>query len=72
MFTTICARKNVDKGGEIMTEEEQRRETVLRKLRRTGRGETVCLAEWEIKLVLEYIDELKRKVVNVEKNGNRN
>jgi hypothetical protein len=58
-----------------MTEEEQReqrREDVLRRLRRTRRGETICLAEWEIKLVLEYIDELKRKVVNVEKNGNRN
>lgn len=55
-----------------MTEEEQRRETVLRKLRRTGRGETVCLADWEVKLLLGYIDDMKRKVVNVEKNGNCN
>lgn len=55
-----------------MTEEEQRRESVLRKLRRTRRGETVGLAEWEIKLLLDYINELKRKVVNVEKNGNCN
>jgi hypothetical protein len=58
-----------------VTEQEQRAqrlEDVLRRLRRTRRGETICLAEWEIKLVLEYIDELKRKVVNVEKNGNRN
>lgn len=44
-----------------MTEEEQRREAVLRKLRRTGQGETVCLAEWEIKLLLAYIDDMKRK-----------
>ena len=62
----ICLRqyapeRNVDKGGEIMTEEEQRRETVLRKLRRTGRGETVCLADWEVKLLLGYIDDMKRK-----------
>ena len=48
-------------GGEIMTEEEQRREAVLRKLRRTGRGETVCLADWEVKLLLGYIDDMKRK-----------
>lgn len=44
-----------------MTGEEQRRETVLRKLRRVGHGETVGLAEWEIKLLLGYIDDMKRK-----------
>lgn len=44
-----------------MTEEEQRREAILRKLRRVGHGETVGLAEWEIKLLLDYIDDLKRK-----------
>jgi len=44
-----------------MTEEEQRREAVLRKLRRTGRGETVCLGDWEVKLLLGYIDDMKRK-----------
>jgi hypothetical protein len=58
---TICARKIRGKGGEIMTEEEQRREAVLRKLRRTGRGETVCLADWEVRLLLEYIGKTKRK-----------
>lgn len=44
-----------------MTEEEQRREAVLRKLRRTGHGETVCLADWEVRLLLEYIGKTKRK-----------
>lgn len=44
-----------------MTEEEQRRESVLRKLRRTRHGETVCLADWEVKLLLGYIDDMKRK-----------
>ena len=48
-----------------MTEEERRREAILRKLRRTGHGETVGLAEWEIKwaikLLFDYIDDLKRK-----------
>jgi len=52
----------VGKGGENVTEEEQRRrEAVLRKLRRTGRGETVCLGDWEVKLLLGYIDDMKRK-----------
>lgn len=45
-----------------MTDEERRREAVLRRLRRTERGETVCLAEWEVKLLINYIEELKRKV----------
>jgi len=44
-----------------MTEEEQRREAVLRKLRRTGQGETVCLADWEVKLLLKYIGQKDRK-----------
>ena len=44
-----------------MTEEEQRREAVLRKLRRTKRGEMVCLGDWEVKLLLGYIDDMKRK-----------
>ena len=44
-----------------MKEEEQRREAVLRKLRLTGRGETVCLADWEVNLLLDYIDDMKRK-----------
>jgi hypothetical protein len=44
-----------------MTEQEQRRESVIKKLRRVGRGETICLADWEIKILLGYIDEMKRK-----------
>lgn len=44
-----------------MTEEERRWEAVLRKLRLTGRGETVCLADWEVKLLLDYIEDMKRK-----------
>jgi hypothetical protein len=61
MFMTICARKKRGQGGENVKEEEQRREAVLRKLRRTGRGETVCLADWEVKLLLGYIDDMQRK-----------
>lgn len=40
-------------------EREERRKQVLKKLRKTGRGETVCLAGWEVELLLEYIAELK-------------
>jgi hypothetical protein len=44
-----------------VTDEERRGEAVVRKLRRTGQGETICLADWEVKLLLKYIDEMKRK-----------
>jgi hypothetical protein len=45
-----------------MTEDEKmRQERVLRKLIRTGRGETVCLADWEVRLLLDYIYRLERK-----------
>lgn len=43
-----------------MTDEE-RRDRVLRKLSRTGRGETVCLADWEVEAVLDYIYKLEQE-----------
>ena len=45
-----------------MTEAEEkakRRRDVLKRLRQTRRGETICLAWWEIELLLEQIDERK-------------
>jgi hypothetical protein len=37
----------------------ERRKGVFRKLRRTQPGETVCLAYWEVEVVLDYIKKLK-------------
>lgn len=53
-------------------ERQERTQQVIRKLQRAGQNEFVGLAGWEIELLLDYIDGMKRKVVNVEKNGNRN
>lgn len=39
---------------------DERLKTVLNKLRRTRRGETVCLMSWEVELLLAFIDELLR------------
>lgn len=46
-----------------MTEKEQaevRRRQVLKKLTMTRRGETVGLMYWEVAVLLDYIDDLKR------------
>lgn len=40
-------------------EREERRKQVLKKLRKTRPGETVCLAGWEVELLMEYINALK-------------
>lgn len=53
-------------------ERQERTRQVIRKLQLAWQNEFVCLAGWEIELLLDYIDGMKRKVVNVEKNGNRN
>lgn len=37
-----------------------RRKQVLRKLTRTRNDETVCLMYWEVAILLDYIDELRR------------
>ena len=45
-----------------MTEEDTKRaETVVQRLRRSRRGEVTGVADWEIRLLLGYIDDMKRK-----------
>lgn len=39
-----------------------RRERIRRNLINTKTGETICLQDWEIAIVLEWIKELERKV----------
>ena len=50
-----------------MTEEErlaiiERRKKVFTRLRNTGRGETICLADWEVKIILDLIEKQKQKI----------
>ena len=62
MFMTICVRKKGGQGGDNVTEEDTKRaETVVQRLRRSRRGEVTGVADWEIRLLLGYIDDMKRK-----------
>jgi len=45
----------------MTAEDTKRAESVVQRLRHSRRGEVTGVADWEIKLLLEYIDELKRK-----------
>ena len=50
-----------------MTEEErlaikERRDKVIKRMRQTRRGENICLAEWEVKIILDLIDRQKQKI----------
>lgn len=50
-----------------MTEEQERearRKAVVKKLRKTGKGETVCFQWWEVELLIEYINQLKGAAKN--------
>ena len=39
-----------------------RRERIRRNLMNTKTGETICLQDWEIQMVLDWIKELEREV----------
>ena len=39
--------------------ERERLEHIMRRMYMTKSGETICLAYWEIDLLLKYIEELK-------------
>lgn len=44
-----------------MTDQKEQQQAVLRKLSRAKHGETVCLADWEIKLLVDYINDTKKR-----------
>lgn len=53
--------------GESMTEEHKARvKHIVRRLRMTRRGETICLVDWEVGYLLEYIDDLRRGLKNAQ------
>ena len=44
-----------------MTDQDRERlKNVLRRLTKTRTDETICLAYWEVKLLLEHIAEIKK------------
>jgi len=44
-----------------MTEQEREQvKTILKRLRMTRPGETICLMSWEVKTLLKYISEIER------------
>lgn len=49
-----------------MTEKEERQKAVLRRIRMTAQNETICLADWEVRLLIGYIDSLKSKLKKAE------
>ena len=60
------------KGRETVIEEKTKlfikRERIRRQLIKTRPGETICLQDWEIKIVVDWIKELEREVA---KHGNQ-
>ena len=45
----------------MITEEAQRLH-IIKRMKATKAGETLCLWGWEIEVLLKYIEELERKV----------
>lgn len=43
-----------------MNKEDVRRQ-IIKRLRLTGQNETICLMDWEVAELLEYIHELEQK-----------
>ena len=60
------------KGRETVSEEKTklfiRRERIRRNLIKTNTGESICLQDWEVKILLDWIKELEREV---KKDGNQ-
>jgi hypothetical protein len=43
-----------------MVTKEAQRAQIFKRLRQTGRNETVCLWGWETAIILDYINDLER------------
>jgi hypothetical protein len=53
--------------GDVMDEKErlaiiERRKKVFTRLRNTRQGETICLSDWEVKIILDLINRQKQKI----------
>ena len=35
---------------------DERAKQIIKRLRRTGQGETICLMDWEVRIILELIE----------------
>lgn len=38
---------------------KEQRERILKRLKMTRRNETICLRDWEVEILIEWINELK-------------
>lgn len=48
----------------------EQRERIMRRLKLTRRNETICLRDWEVDILVEWIEELKRgNVMNEKRSG---
>lgn len=39
----------------------EQRKTLMKRLRMTGRNETICLMDWQVALLIEWIEELQER-----------
>ena len=55
--------KRLKEGGEkvLTVSDRAKREHVLKRLKSTKHNETICLAGWEVEILLLWIEELKAK-----------
>ena len=44
----------------MMDKIEDQRRHLMKRLRMTGKNETICLMDWETRIIIEWIEELKR------------
>ena len=40
---------------------KEQRERILKRLKMTRRNETICLRDWEVDILVEWIEEMKRR-----------
>ena len=40
---------------------KEQRERILKRLKLTRRNETICLRDWEVDILVEWIEEMKRR-----------
>ncbi len=45
--------------------EQEERKRILKKIRRTGRNETLCLAGWEAEILKDYLDRIEKAIESI-------
>lgn len=42
-------------------DENEQRKALMKRLKMTGRNETICLMDWQVELLIAWIEELKER-----------